>query len=135
MRLLDDRATRLFIGLAAFFCVNAVLAEFIGVKIFALEDTLGIVPLQCRHRKGGSVCRNEVKSRNRLCLAHRQSEAVSGTVPKKRMRGWFNLTSARLVEALPNEIVPVCLSESIARRRDTVNGPALAISGHDAVPD
>ncbi|MES2858881.1 MAG: queuosine precursor transporter [Pseudomonadota bacterium] len=45
LRLLDDRATRLFIGLAAFFCVNAVLAEFIGVKIFALEDTLGIAPL------------------------------------------------------------------------------------------
>jgi uncharacterized integral membrane protein (TIGR00697 family) len=45
-RLLEDRATRLFIGLAAFFCVNAVLAEFIGVKIFALEDTLGIAPLQ-----------------------------------------------------------------------------------------
>ncbi len=45
-RLLEDRATRLFIALAAFFCVNAVLAEFIGVKIFALEDTLGIAPLQ-----------------------------------------------------------------------------------------
>jgi uncharacterized integral membrane protein (TIGR00697 family) len=45
-RLLDDRATRLFIALAAFFCVNAVLAEFIGVKIFALEDTLDIAPLE-----------------------------------------------------------------------------------------
>jgi uncharacterized integral membrane protein (TIGR00697 family) len=45
-RLLDDRALRLFVILAAFFCVNAVLAEFIGVKIFALEDTLGIAPLQ-----------------------------------------------------------------------------------------
>ena len=45
-RLLEDRATRLFIALAGFFCVNAVLAEFIGVKIFALEDTLGIAPLQ-----------------------------------------------------------------------------------------
>jgi len=45
-RLLDDRATRLFIALAAFFCVNAVLAEFIGVKIFALEDTLGLKPLE-----------------------------------------------------------------------------------------
>jgi queuosine precursor transporter len=45
-RVLDDRATRLFIALAAFFCANAVLAEFIGVKIFALEDTLGIAPLQ-----------------------------------------------------------------------------------------
>ena len=44
-RTLDDRAVRLFIALAAFFCVNAVLAEFIGVKIFALEDTLGIAPL------------------------------------------------------------------------------------------
>lgn len=46
MRTLDDRAVRLFIALAAFFCVNAVLAEFIGVKIFALEDTLGIAPLE-----------------------------------------------------------------------------------------
>ncbi|HBK46921.1 MAG TPA: hypothetical protein DDZ67_10920 [Xanthomonadaceae bacterium] len=44
-RPLDDRAVRLFIALAAFFCANAVLAEFIGVKIFALEDTLGIAPL------------------------------------------------------------------------------------------
>jgi queuosine precursor transporter len=43
---LADRATRLFVVLAAFFCVNAVLAEFIGVKIFALEDTLGIAPLE-----------------------------------------------------------------------------------------
>ena len=43
-RLLDDRATRLFVGLAAFFCVNALLAEFIGVKIFALEDTFGQRP-------------------------------------------------------------------------------------------
>ncbi|MEO6517946.1 MAG: queuosine precursor transporter, partial [Pseudoxanthomonas sp.] len=45
-RTLDDRAVKLFIGLTAFFCVNAVLAEFIGVKIFALEDTLGIAPLE-----------------------------------------------------------------------------------------
>lgn len=43
--LLEDRATRLFVALAAFFCANAVLAEFIGVKIFALEDTLGIAPM------------------------------------------------------------------------------------------
>jgi hypothetical protein len=43
---LQDRATRLFVVLAAFFCVNAVLAEFIGVKIFALEDTLGVAPMQ-----------------------------------------------------------------------------------------
>lgn len=46
MSLLEDRATRLFVALACFFCVNAVLAEFIGVKIFALEDTLGIDPLE-----------------------------------------------------------------------------------------
>ncbi len=45
-RPLDDRAVKLFIALAAFFCVNAVLAEFIGVKIFALEDTIGIAPLE-----------------------------------------------------------------------------------------
>lgn len=43
---LNDRASRLFIALACFFCINAMLAEFIGVKIFALEDTLGIAPLE-----------------------------------------------------------------------------------------
>jgi len=45
---LEDRATRLFVMLGAFFAVNAVLAEFIGVKIFALEDTLGMSPLEWR---------------------------------------------------------------------------------------
>lgn len=39
-----DKPQKLYVFLAAFFCVNAVLAEFIGVKIFALEATLGIQP-------------------------------------------------------------------------------------------
>jgi queuosine precursor transporter len=40
--LADDRATRLFILLAGFFVTDALLAEFVGVKIFSLEQTLGI---------------------------------------------------------------------------------------------
>lgn len=36
------RPSRLFIFLAGFFVANAMVAEFIGVKIFALEDTLGV---------------------------------------------------------------------------------------------
>lgn len=42
----DVRAQKLFTVLAAFFVVNALLAEFIGVKIFALEDTLGMQAFQ-----------------------------------------------------------------------------------------
>lgn len=42
----EARGHRLFVVLAAFFVVNAVLAEFIGVKIFALEDTLGMAPFE-----------------------------------------------------------------------------------------
>jgi queuosine precursor transporter len=42
------RATRLFIVLGAFLLTNAVLAEFVGVKIFALEATLGIDPFHWR---------------------------------------------------------------------------------------
>ena len=38
------KPTRLFIILGGFFVANALVAEFIGVKIFALEDTLGIKP-------------------------------------------------------------------------------------------
>ena len=41
-----ERANGLFVVLATFFVANALLAEFIGVKIFALEDTLGVAPLQ-----------------------------------------------------------------------------------------
>src|SRR5512139_3421176 len=39
---LTSRPTRLFIVLAAFFSANAIIAEFVGVKIFALETTLGL---------------------------------------------------------------------------------------------
>jgi queuosine precursor transporter len=41
---LRQRSTRLFIWLGGFFVANALVAEFIGVKIFALEPTLGIQP-------------------------------------------------------------------------------------------
>lgn len=37
-----SRAQKLFLILSAVFVANAILAEFIGVKIFALEPTLGI---------------------------------------------------------------------------------------------
>jgi uncharacterized integral membrane protein (TIGR00697 family) len=40
-----SRSTRLFIALAGFFVANAIIAEFVGVKIFALETTLGLQPL------------------------------------------------------------------------------------------
>src|SRR5262245_55324969 len=39
---LDSRAVRVFVVLAAFLACNALIAEFVGVKIFALEPTLGI---------------------------------------------------------------------------------------------
>ena len=39
---LDSRAARLFVVLAAFLACNAMIAEFVGVKIFALEPTLGL---------------------------------------------------------------------------------------------
>jgi uncharacterized PurR-regulated membrane protein YhhQ (DUF165 family) len=39
-----NKETRLFIILGGFFIANAIIAEFIGVKIFSLEKTLGIRP-------------------------------------------------------------------------------------------
>ncbi len=42
--IVSQRPTRLFIILGGFFIANALVAEFIGVKIFALEDTLGMEP-------------------------------------------------------------------------------------------
>jgi queuosine precursor transporter len=44
LKFLEDRPTILFIFLAFFFIGNALVAEFIGQKIFSLEDTLGFAP-------------------------------------------------------------------------------------------
>jgi len=39
------KSTRLFVILAGFFVTNALIAEFIGIKIFSLEKLLGYEPL------------------------------------------------------------------------------------------
>jgi uncharacterized integral membrane protein (TIGR00697 family) len=44
LSVIDHRGNRLFILLAAFFLTNAIIAEFVGVKIFSLEATLGAHP-------------------------------------------------------------------------------------------
>jgi len=46
MSVLFDRSQKLFLVLSGFFVANAILAEFIGVKIFALEETLGVAPFE-----------------------------------------------------------------------------------------
>jgi uncharacterized integral membrane protein (TIGR00697 family) len=40
--IIHDKAGRLFVVLGGFFIANALIAEVIGVKIFSLEDTIGI---------------------------------------------------------------------------------------------
>lgn len=40
--IIRDKSTRLFILLGSFFIANAIIAEIIGVKLFSLEETLGI---------------------------------------------------------------------------------------------
>jgi uncharacterized integral membrane protein (TIGR00697 family) len=42
---MKDKSTRLFYILGSFFVANALLAEFIGIKIFSLENTLGFTPV------------------------------------------------------------------------------------------
>ncbi len=39
--ILKDKSTRLFIILSGFFIANVMVAEFMGVKIFSLEETFG----------------------------------------------------------------------------------------------
>jgi queuosine precursor transporter len=46
--IIRDRATRLFIMLGGFFIANALIAEFIGVKIFSLEGSLGMQQFDIR---------------------------------------------------------------------------------------
>jgi uncharacterized integral membrane protein (TIGR00697 family) len=44
-QILSSKSTRLFIILGGFFIANAMLAEFIGIKIFSLEKLFGFDPL------------------------------------------------------------------------------------------
>lgn len=44
--IISSKPTKLFIILAGFFIANALIAETVGVKLFSLEGTLGIDPLQ-----------------------------------------------------------------------------------------
>ena len=44
--IIKNKPTRLFIILSGIFLTNALIAEFIGVKIFSLEQTLGLKPAQ-----------------------------------------------------------------------------------------
>ncbi|MFT6384503.1 MAG: hypothetical protein ACJAQR_001335, partial [Bacteroidia bacterium] len=46
MNILAKKENKLFLILGGFFIANALIAEFIGVKIFSLEDTLGLEPLK-----------------------------------------------------------------------------------------
>lgn len=43
-----DRKHRLFLVLGGFFVTNTLVAEFIGIKIFSLEETLGFAPLNMK---------------------------------------------------------------------------------------
>ena len=45
---ISQRPARLFMVLSALLITNALIAEFVGVKIFALEDTLGLPPFDWR---------------------------------------------------------------------------------------
>ncbi len=44
-QILKDKSVKLYIILAGIFSTNAIVAEFIGGKIFSLEKTLGIQPV------------------------------------------------------------------------------------------
>ncbi|MCC5921928.1 MAG: queuosine precursor transporter [Cyclobacteriaceae bacterium] len=41
-----SKKTRLFVVLGAIFFTNAIIAEFIGVKVFSLEKSMGIMPAE-----------------------------------------------------------------------------------------
>lgn len=42
---MNEKSSKLFYILGSFFIANALLAEFIGIKIFSLESTLGFNPI------------------------------------------------------------------------------------------
>jgi queuosine precursor transporter len=52
--IIKDRPTKLFLGIACFFCCNALIAEAIGTKLFSLEKIFGAHPVNFSlFRQGG----------------------------------------------------------------------------------
>jgi hypothetical protein len=58
---LDSKATRLFLLLGAFFVTNALLAEFVGVKIFSLEVPLPAPGKPSAGCTGGKVATSAIR--------------------------------------------------------------------------
>ncbi|MCH8904177.1 MAG: queuosine precursor transporter [Bacteroidetes bacterium] len=48
MNFFTNKKTLLFLILGSFFVTNALIAEFIGVKLFSLEESLGITPFDMK---------------------------------------------------------------------------------------
>ena len=46
--IIKNKPTRLFLILSGIFITNALIAEFIGVKIFSLESTFGLQPVDIK---------------------------------------------------------------------------------------
>lgn len=46
--IIKNKPTRLFLILSGIFITNALIAEFIGVKIFSLESTFGLTPVDIK---------------------------------------------------------------------------------------
>ena len=46
--IIKHKPTRLFLILGGFFIANALIAELMGVKLFSLEETIGIAPLRLK---------------------------------------------------------------------------------------
>ena len=54
MSVIDNKAGRLFIVLSGFFLANAIMSEFVGVKIFSLEATLDSCAMASARRSTSS---------------------------------------------------------------------------------
>lgn len=54
-QIIRHKSTKLFMVLGAFFVANALIAEFIGIKIFSLERTFGFNPANIRFFGIGSL--------------------------------------------------------------------------------
>src|SRR5688500_6344328 len=48
LSIINNKATRLFLVLAGFFIANALIAELMGSKIFSLEESAGLDPVNLR---------------------------------------------------------------------------------------
>lgn len=133
MKIKETKRNVLFLVLGAFFIANALIAEFIGVKIFSLEQSLGFDPLQLR-LFGGEYSFNMTAGVLLWPVVFVMTDIINEYFGKHGVRLFSWIAAALIAYAflmvyLAIQLVPA----EFWKVRETTNGPLLMQTAYSQI--